>query len=121
MTLERSYVDYLEDILDAIEKVSQFVEGMTYERFMADSKTEFAVIRALEIIGKATKHLPQSFRDSYREIAWREMSGMRDKLTHEYFGVNLLVLWKTCLDDLPRLEPMIRDILTEMKDRSHEA
>lgn len=113
MTAEHSYMDYLEDILDAIEKVALFIEGMTYEGFAGDAKTVFAVIRALEIIGEATKRLPQSARDSYPEVPWREMAGIRDKLIHEYFGVNLAVVWRTATEDLPGLESVIRRVLTE--------
>ena len=113
MTLERNYLDYLEDILDAIEKVAQFIEGTTYERFAGDAKTVFAVIRALEIIGEASKQLPPSVRDSYPEVPWREMAGIRDKLIHEYFGVNLVVVWKTVMEDLPNLRPVIQRILAE--------
>jgi uncharacterized protein with HEPN domain len=113
MTSEHSYLDYLEDILDAIEKVTQFIEGMTYEEFVGDAKTVFAVIRALEIVGEATKQLPQSVRDNYPEVPWREMAGIRDKLIHEYFGVNLVVVWKTAVVDLSGLESAIRRILAE--------
>ncbi|MGH9855939.1 MAG: HepT-like ribonuclease domain-containing protein, partial [Blastocatellia bacterium] len=101
MSVERTYFDYLADILDAIGKVSRFIEGLTFEEFAQDDKTVFAVVRGLEIIGEATKQIPSSVRDSCPEIPWREMAGMRDKLTHGYFGVNLMVVWKTSTEDLP--------------------
>jgi len=113
MSAERIYADYVEDILDAMEKVAQFIEGMTFDQFAEDDKTVFAVIRALEIIGEATKHVPQPVRASYREVPWQEMAGMRDKLIHDYLGVNLVVVWKTAFEDLPNLEPVIRRILVE--------
>jgi uncharacterized protein with HEPN domain len=75
------------------------------------------VIRALEIIGEATKQVPQSVKDSYPEVPWRQMAGMRDKLIHDYFGVNLVVVWKTVIEDLPNLEPLIRHVLAEETSR----
>ncbi len=113
MSAKRSYIDFLADILDAIEKVTRFVAGMNFEEFSKDDKTVFAVVRGLEIIGEATKRIPFSVRDSHPEIPWREITGMRDKLTHDYFGVNLLVVWKTATEDLPTLEPAIRRLLSE--------
>jgi uncharacterized protein with HEPN domain len=113
MSAGRTHIDYLVDILDAIRKVTQFIQGMTFVKFEEDDKTVFAVIRGLEIIGEATKRIPPSVRDQHPEVPWREMAGMRDKLTHEYFGVNLIVLWKTATEDLPSIEPAIRRIAAE--------
>ena len=113
MSADRTHIDYLADILDAIRKVMQFVRGMSFEEFAKDDKTVFAVIRGLEIIGEATKRIPSSIRDLHLEVPWREMAGMRDKLTHDYFGVNLVVLWKTATEDLPKLEPAINRIVSE--------
>ncbi len=114
MKSTHEYQDYLEDILDAIFKVSKFIEGMTSDKFAADDKTTFAVIRALEIIGEATKHIPEYVKENYPKIPWREMAGIRDKLAHDYFGVNIKVVWKTAIEDLPKLEPKIRQILKEL-------
>lgn len=116
MKAKRIYADYLEDILNAVERVAQFIAGMTFDQFAADDKTVFAVICALEIIGEATKRIPQSVRDNYSKVPWREMAGMRDKLIHDYFDVNLVVVWKTASEDLPNLEPVIRRILAEAGD-----
>ncbi|HYG62737.1 MAG TPA: DUF86 domain-containing protein [Thermoanaerobaculia bacterium] len=110
---ERSYLDYLEDILDAIAKAGEFVEGMSLEEFSEDDKTVFAVIRALEIVGEAAKKIPLDLRAQANDVPWREISGMRDKLTHDYFGVNLLVVWKTVEKDLPVLEYAIRELLAK--------
>ena len=104
MSSDRIYQDYVEDILDSIEKVSLFVDGMTYEQFVNDDKTSYAVIRALEFIGEATKHIPESIRTNYPLVPWREMAGIRDKLIHEYFGVN----------HLPNPEPAIRSVSEDL-------
>jgi uncharacterized protein with HEPN domain len=107
----REYVDYLKDILDAIEKAEQFIEGMDFERFSSDHKTRFAVIRALEIIGEAAKKIPESVKRQNPELPWREIAGIRDILIHEYFGLNLQVIWKTLKEDFPKLKPVISAML----------
>jgi uncharacterized protein with HEPN domain len=103
MKQNREPFDYLEDILDAIKKAASFVGGMSFKEFSEDDKTAFAVIRALEIIGEATKNIPESFRNIHPEIPWRSMAGIRDKLIHDYIGINLKVVWKTATEDLPLL------------------
>ncbi len=113
MISEREYPDYLEDILDAISKIAKFIEGMTSDQFAKDDKTTYAVIRALEIIGEATKHIPEHVRKNYPKVSWREMAGIRDKLIHDYFGVNIEVVWKTITEDLSELESEIMSILAD--------
>lgn len=113
MTRPRTYVDYLHDILDAAKNGQAFVQGMTFEAFVNDTKTVYAVIRVLEIIGEATKSIPPHVRERDPSIPWRLMARMRDKLTHAYFGVNLAVVWKTVTEDLPMLEPAVAQVLRQ--------
>ena len=113
---DRIFSEYLEDIIGAISKIQEFIGDMNFAAFSGDEKTSFAVIRALEIIGEASKHIPEDVRSSYSNLPWREMAGIRDKLIHDYFGVNLAVVWKTVKEDLPVLEPQIRSILEKTEE-----
>ncbi|MFZ5759512.1 MAG: DUF86 domain-containing protein [Thermodesulfobacteriota bacterium] len=113
---KRYCIDYLEDILDAISKIHNFTIGLSEQEFLEDEKTAFAVIRALEIIGEASKKIPDNLKIKHHEIPWREMSGLRDKLIHGYFVVNLAIVWKTIKRDLPEVEESIRDIIETERD-----
>ena len=90
--MKREIVYFVEDIINTMNKATMFVEGMSYEEFTQDEKTVFAVTRALEIIGEAAKNIPDDVREAYPEIPWRGMAGMRDKVIHEYFSVDLRVV-----------------------------
>lgn len=113
---QRNVQDYLQDILDTIEIAEQFVAGMTFSEFQNDQKTIFAVIRAIEVIGEAAKYVPQTLREEYSAVPWKSVAGMRDKLIHAYFGVNLEVLWDTVQQDLQVLKPVIEQMLTDELD-----
>jgi uncharacterized protein with HEPN domain len=109
--MKRTHEDYLNDIVEAISLIEEFTEGMTFEEFLSDRKTQFAVIRALEVIGEAAKAIPDDFKRSHPRLPWREMARMRDKLIHAYFGVDLRVVWKTIKEDIPLLKEMLSDVL----------
>jgi uncharacterized protein with HEPN domain len=103
MKSERAFGDYLQDMLDACLKASSFISNVSFDEFNRDEKTQFAVIRALEIIGEASKKIPQAFKNQTPDIPWRAIAGMRDKMIHDYMGVNQAVVWKTVNEDLPLL------------------
>ena len=109
--MKREHEDYLWDMLENAEKALSFVEGMDYEDFCTDDKAVYAVIRAFEIIGEAARQIPENVRQSHPEIQWREIAAMRNKLTHEYFGVNTKVIWRTVHEDLPVIIPLLKKML----------
>ncbi|NJD02677.1 MAG: DUF86 domain-containing protein [Ruminiclostridium sp.] len=113
MTEERVFIDYLNDIFDSIEKIERFTRGMDFSHFIEDEKTVFAVVRALEIIGEASKNVPVEVRNRYPAIPWQEMAGIRDKLIHGYFGIKLEVVWNAVEQDLPELKPLIAKMIKE--------
>lgn len=108
----RDIRDYLNDILEMIEDINNFTEGMSYEGLVNDKKTLYAVIRCLEVLGEAVKKIPDSTRDEYSEMPWQEIAGMRNKLIHEYFGIDTETIWDTIKDDLPALKKTVARILT---------
>ena len=116
MSPPRSDAAFLEDILICVKKAQEFVQGMTYKEFTEDEKTYYAVIRAFEIIGEASKRISSGFRDKHPELPWKLMTGMRDKMIHDYFGVDLEVVWKTVNQNLPSVEPQLRLLLSEFQD-----
>jgi uncharacterized protein with HEPN domain len=117
MTPQRSYIDYLDDIRLAAQKAAEFLGSQSLEAFSADDKTVYAVIRALEVVGEATKRIPQDVRDRFPDVPWRSMAGIRDKLIHDYITVNLEVVWKTVTEDVPALLPLLEHVLVEERKR----
>ena len=101
---KRSATEYLLDIRDAIRACREFSRGVTLEEFQNNREKQFAIIHALEIIGEAAKQVPVSVKKEYPDIPWRDITGMRDRLIHGYFSVNVERLWNTVKDDLPDLE-----------------
>jgi len=111
----RDLRDYLQDILDSINDIESFAGNMSFEEFTKDRKTINAVVRSIEIIGEASKKIPGTLRAKYETLPWKEMTGMRDKLIHAYFGVDLETLWKTVKDDIPPLKQLIQKMLKDLE------
>lgn len=97
--------------MDAAEN---FISDCTFEEFIEDIKTQYAVIRALEIIGEAAKNVPEDIRQKYPDVPWKDLAGIRDKLIHAYFGVNLEVVWLSVKEGIPESKPLIENLLKEL-------
>jgi uncharacterized protein with HEPN domain len=100
----------LKDIRMALDRIDSYTRGMSYEEFAADEKTVNAVIFNFLVIGEAVKHLPPTLTDNHPEIPWRQIAGMRDKLTHAYFSIDYELVWKTITVVLPQFRAEIQKI-----------
>lgn len=109
----KSDTKYLKHIREAIESIEEYLDATTYEQFTSSKMMIDAVVRELEIIGEASNNLSEEFREQYSDILWRRMKDMRNFLIHEYFGVNLKVVWDTCKNDLPALKTFIGKVLND--------
>jgi uncharacterized protein with HEPN domain len=114
MPEERGTKMYLQDIIEAMEDIETFVEGMSFEEFKADKRTFLACVRSIEIMGEAVKNLPDSLRDEHDDVPWREVAGMRDKVIHAYFGVSHEIIWKTIHTRFQEFRASIDGILAEL-------
>ena len=115
MKKERRPEEFLSDIVETTQKAFSFTDGMSFEEFRNDEKTVFAVIRALEIVGEATKNVPQEIRQMAPDVPWRAVAGMRDKLIHDYVEVELRIVWTTVRDDLPDFVERVRAVLEQLQ------
>lgn len=108
---ERDNIVYLKHILDAINRIVDYTTEIKYENFMNNNLVQAGVIREIEIIGEASKRLTPEFKEKYPHIEWKKMAGMRDKVIHDYFGVDLDAVWDTVERDIPQLKDKIKNII----------
>lgn len=116
MSLRRRDSQYLADILEASRRILLYTEGLTYDEFVEQTLIQDAVLRNLQVLGEATKRLSETVRAGHREIAWREIAGMRDRVVHDYFGTDLRIVWEVVRHDLPPLLARVRTILAQEID-----
>ncbi len=102
---------YLRHMLDAISRIEEYTRDIQYDGFMDNHLIQDGVIRQIEIIGEATKRLSKEFREKNSEILWKDVAGMRDKLIHDYLGVDLDAVWDTAEKDIPALKNKLRDLI----------
>ena len=108
---------YVKDIIQNMVDAEEFIQGLSYETFISDKKTFNAVVRSIEVIGEATKSIPDSVRSRYPDIPWKEMAGMRDKLIHFYFGVDREAVWLTVKERIPAIRPIFQLILRDLENK----
>ena len=114
--MKRDYKLFLNDIIRAMESIELFAEGMSAEELAHDDKTARAVIRKFEIIGEATKHIPERIKENHPEIPWKRMAGMRDRLIHAYFGIDYELVADAIAIEITNLKPKLRKILAELEN-----
>ena len=116
--MSNEFLDFVEDILDAMNKAEALLVGVIYSQFESDYRINYAVVRALEIIGEAAKRLPEDLRRRYPDIPWKGMSGMRDRIIHGYDDVDLQIVWDVVKRDIPQIKPKIEKILMDYEGNS---
>lgn len=114
---KRDSKDFLQDILNSVNDIEDFVGSMSFEQFAVDKKTVNAVVRSIEIIGEATKNISDSLKEKHKELPWKKMAGMRDRLIHDYVGVDTEILWKAVKENIPPLKRSIEKILKDLEKR----
>ena len=115
--MKRDYLVYIEDMLDAMEKAELAVSGVNYDQFANDFMINFVVVRALEIVGEATRRLSPEFRTRYPAVPWKKMAGMRDRIIHGYDNVNLRIMWDVVKQEIPRIKPHLEQLLQDYEEQ----
>ncbi len=115
--MKRDYKLFVKDVLDAIDKIEEFIGNMEYGEFIQDDKTSTAVVKKIEIIGEAIKNIPRDVRVKYNAIPWKDIVGMRNKITHNYFKIDYEIVWNVVKEKLPALKIQVEQVLKEMDEK----
>lgn len=113
--MSKDILIFIEHILDSMNNIEAFMKNISKDSFFKNKEKQSAVIRQIEIIGEAVKNIPDYFRNKHPDIPWKDIAGMRDKLMHHYFGVNLDTVWKVIQEDIPDLKTKILKVKEETK------
>jgi len=112
---DRTYIMFLEDILSSMNRIAEYIDGYDFESFKRDYKTVDAVIRNFEVLGEASKNIPPEIKEKYKDVPWNEMYLLRNKISHEYFGVDYEIIWDVAKNYLPENRNQIEEILRKEK------
>jgi uncharacterized protein with HEPN domain len=112
----REFRDFLEDMLEHATKARSFVEGVTWDQFSSDEKTQFAAMRALEILGEAARRIPPEFRQRFPSVPWNRIIGMRNILAHNYAGADARIVFDTVTLFLPALIDLLPTVIAQAED-----
>ena len=108
---KRAHIELLSDIQEAIRRIAEYTASVTYEEFLRNTQVQDAVVRNLEIIGEAVKKLDRDFKNKHQEIDWKKIAGLRDKVIHDYFGVNWDIVWDVVQHKAPELQALLERLL----------
>ena len=117
---KRVYKMFVEDILEAMDKIERYIKDLRYEEFVKNEMVVDAVIRNLEIIGEASRNIPEDAREKHPEIPWKRMIGLRNIAIHEYFGIDLSIIWEIITKNIPETRPVIKEMLKEFEERQDD-
>ncbi len=115
--MTRSVSLFIKDTLQNMTDATEFIEGVSYDQFATDKKTLNAVLRSIEVIGEAAKNIPDQVRAKYSQVPWKEMSGMRDKVIHSYFGVDRQTVWLVVKNRIPAIIPLMQQVLQDLEQQ----
>jgi uncharacterized protein with HEPN domain len=115
MAEQRSIEHFIDDILECIERIEQYSVGLSEDEFIVNSEKQDAILRRLEVIGEATKNIPEIVRKKFPEIPWRKVAGLRDIVIHSYFGIKPQRIWKIILQDIPVLKTQMTEVKSNFR------